>query len=118
MSQAKLIDDHRKMVAMTGNLSDFQLTNLKTWPTVAIEDKYINDVKVKYDFTRVNDEDQEELHAGSVVYDFSFSEKLPYPKDELKRRLDHLIHWTKHLFWEDTVVEIKKEGKTWQSWKK
>ena len=118
MSTDKLVEDHRKMVAMTGNLSDFQLVQLKAWPKIVIDDKYVSEVKVTYDFTRKNDEDREELHAGKVIYDFHFINGVPYPKEELKKRLQNLVNWTKYLFWEDTEVEIKKQGRAWQSWKK
>lgn len=112
MSEAK-IAEHRRMVVMTGNLSDFQIKNLRTWPYVVFEKQNIEKVEVDYNFTK-DAEDGEELNAGSVTYNFQFKVEPGYSKEELKKRLDALEAWVKHLFWSDTEVNFKKKGKKWQ----
>ena len=87
---------------MTGNLSDFQLTNLKTWPFIVFDD--VEKVEVNYDFSQiVKDERGEEVSgigAGKVVFNLS-TKQIPKPE-----QIDKLKEWTKFLFWKDTKVEV------------
>lgn len=106
----KEINEHRAAVAMTGNVSDFQLTNMKAWPFILFDN--IKQVKVNYDFNSTNN-DQETLCAGKVVYDIEFNKEPSMVKEEVKKRLEQLKFWTKFLFWQDTEVEILKKGKKW-----
>lgn len=102
-----IVDEHRKMVVMTGNISEFQIENLKNWPYLVFGE---NLKKVQIDYNFVQGEGEEgDLHAGSVNFDFTFNEE---PK-LVNESLDLLSHWTKYLFWEDTVVTFSKEGKKW-----
>ncbi len=111
MSETK-IADHRQMVVMTGNLSDFHLANLRNWPYVIFEKKDLESVGIDYNFTKQSDEG-EELDAGSVTYDFKFKKEPTYSKEELTKRLSELRRWVRLIFWEDTQVNFKKKGKKW-----
>ena len=108
----ELVSDHRSMVALTGKISDFQLENLKAWPFVVLGD-YISKTSVKYDFTKINGSEDEELCAGWVVFNFITEKKLNLSKEEIKKRLEQLNLWTKYLFWENTEVSFEKNGKKW-----
>lgn len=102
-----IVDEHRKMVVMTGNISDFQIENLKKWPFLVFG-KDLKTVQIDYDFVQ-GDEDNGSLYAGRVNYDFDF-EKEP---EATGVSLDMLRHWTKYMFWEDTKVTFTKKGKEW-----
>lgn len=105
----KLINEHRAAVALTGNVSDFQLKNMKTWPFILFDN--IKQVKIDYNFYKENGSDS--LHAGKVTYNIEFDKDPAIPKEEVKKKLEHLSLWTKYLFWKDTEVEVQKQGKVW-----
>ena len=87
---------------MTGNLSDFQLKNLKTWPFIAMNG--VEKVAIDYDFTATIEyeggEQVEGIGAGKVVYNLT-SKEVP-----TKEQIETLKSWTKFLFWKDTEVEV------------
>ena len=62
-----IIEDHKKMVIMTGSLSDFQLNNLKTWPFLLFDE--LETAEITYDFTKLVGE-QSELSPGTVQFNF------------------------------------------------
>jgi len=113
-----IIEEHKKMVVMSGKISDFQLNNLKHYPFIILGD-YIKNIKIDYSFTKsgsgVESDDlkTEEVYAGEIRYDFSFNKEPEYTEEELTNRLDQLISWVKHLFWTDTAVKFYKDGKKW-----
>jgi hypothetical protein len=100
-----IVDEHRKMVVMTGNISDFQIENLKQWPFVVFGED-LKESKVDYDFVQGKEGD---LCAGSVNFDFNFKKE---PK-EITKGLDFLTHCTRYLFWADTEVTFTNKGKKW-----
>lgn len=108
----KLIDDHKKMLIMTGNLSDFQLENLKKWPFIVFNEK-LEKCSVHYDFTKVVS-NEEELSPGSVTFDFEFAKNTKLDKAEAKKKLDALTLWTRFLFWKETQVIFQRAGKKWE----
>lgn len=115
----QLVEEHRKMITVTGNLSDFQINNLRNWPYVLFDHDDVDGISLSYDFTNSMEEQESEgsggqLYAGRVVYDFSFKNLAKYDSDGLKKRIEQLTHWVKYLFWVDTEVVIRKEGKEWQ----
>jgi len=111
-NQQNIVDEHRKMVVMTGNLSEFQLKNMKAWPFIIFDD--LSKVEINYDFTNIVEVDkelEEAISAGSIEYDFYFKKEPPDPD----LRLAQLILWTKYMFWEDTDVTFKKQGQAWKT---
>lgn len=102
----KIVEDHRKMVALSGNLSDFQLKNLKEWPFVVFDD--LENVRIQYNFKK---EGEELVNAGHVTFDFKFK-KVP-DNEDAKKRLNHLKFWTQYMFWNDTEVSFLLEGEKW-----
>lgn len=111
-SQENLVDEHRRMVVMTGNISEFQIENLKKWPFLAFQES-LEEVKVDYNFIR-GSEDEGDLFAGKVNFDFKFKSE----PENVEQALAFLSHCTKYLFWEDTEVSFTKEGKKWPKTKK
>ena len=87
---------------MTGNLSDFKLKNLKTWPFIALDG--VTEVTIDYDFTNTIEYDGGEkvegIGAGKVTYNLK-SSTVPKPE-----QIEVLKTWTKFLFWKDTEVEV------------
>lgn len=109
-----IVDEHRKMVIMTGCLSDFQLENIKKWPFIVFGNDLLK-VEINYDFVDGNKEGVQ-INSGSVEYDFYFN-NLPTEEVETMAK-SMLTLWTKYLFWSDTKISFKKEGKKWQNKKK
>lgn len=110
---SNIVDEHRKMVVLTGNISEFQLKNIKAWPFI-IFDQDLLKCEIKYDFTDIVEVEKDlakTLNAGVVEYDFYFKKD---PMDKVSLRLAQLSLWTRFMFWEDTGVVFKKEGKLWQ----
>lgn len=110
--ETTIVDEHRKMVMMTGNLSDFQLENLKKWPFIVFETG-LEKANITYDFTKLVAE-EESLSPGVVQYDFHFKEGTKLNRADVKKRLEHLKTWVKFMFWKETEVRIMKDGKKWQ----
>lgn len=99
----KLVNDHRQMLLLSGNLSDFQLENLKKWPFVVFGTD-LKQAEIHYDFKleEAQEEDMAGISAGSVHFKFTFNKQ---PDKELADKgLSMLKIWTKFLFWQDTVV--------------
>ena len=116
MSESKkektIIDDHRQALMLSGNLSDWHINNLKAWPKIVFDD--VKDFDLVYDFTEeAEDKDKKVLCAGKVIYNLRFEKEPEYTKEELYKRLEDLKTWVKVMFWKDTKVIIKKEGKKW-----
>lgn len=107
-----IVDEHRKMVIMTGQLSDFQLTNLKQWAFIVFQEN-LEKANITYDFTKIVAE-EEALSPGVVQYDFYFKPGTKLVKADTKKRLEHLKTWVKFMFWKETEVRIMKDGKKWQ----
>jgi len=102
-----IVDEHRKMIVLTGNVSEFQIENLQKWPYLVFGED-LEKVSIEYNFVQGEGEEGD-LYAGSVSFDFTFSTE---PK-LVEHSLNLLKHWTQYLFWEDTVVKFSREGKTW-----
>jgi len=108
--KGNIIDDHRNMLILSGNLSSFHLDNLKAFPKIIFDD--IKNFKLHYNFYTGNGEDKK-LYSGKVIYDIIFEKEPIFTKEELKKRSNDLKLWVKTLFWKDTKVTIKKNGKKW-----
>jgi len=107
--------EHKYITQLTGKLSDYQLTNMKTWPFVVFDN--LEKVTIEYNFEKETiDEITKEkiivLYAGFVTYDFVF--KTEVKEEQKEKALQALTVWTKFMFWKDTEVNFKKEGKEWK----
>lgn len=100
--ESEMLEEHKRMLIMTGKLSDFQLENLKKWPFIVFDS--VDKVEIEYDFSETKkDSDSDEVYgicAGKVVFNLEATEP---PK---KNQIDTLKQWTKFLFWKDTKVEV------------
>lgn len=110
-----IVEEHRKMVLMSGKISDFQLENLKKWPFIAFG-RNLDKIEIEYDFTTSKDGNDKsmEVCAGYVTYNFHFNDNFKMSKDDILARLSSLTVWVKYLFWKDTQIKFKKEGKSWE----
>lgn len=108
-SNDNLVEEHRKMLIISGNLSQFQITNISNWPWVLCED--LEKCKVKYSFLKkIPDQEnegvfQDLVYSGEVLYTWIFKKKTK--RSEIKKQIDQITEWTKFLFWNDTVVKVK-----------
>ena len=105
-----LIEDHRRALIMSGKLSKFHMDNMKAFPQVAFDN--LETCELNFNFYRYDDDGNKEIYSGRVVYDLKLKESSR-TEDELKQRAGFLKLWTKTLFWEDTKVEILREGAEW-----
>lgn len=110
------INEHRQMTILSGNLSDFQLKNLKLWPFVVFDN--LDKTIIKYDFIKLiknpkTDEEERHVYSGKVSYDFIFKSNTEISLKTKQFALKNLKLWVKTMFWNDTVVEFKKGGKEW-----
>lgn len=107
-NKGTIVDDHRNMLMVSKNISEFQEQNLKQWPMIVF-DKLLA-AKVDFDFINAKDE----FYEGSVTFDFTFNEG-EYPTEEKRKQaFQDLTIWTKFLFWSDTEVKFKLRGKEWK----
>jgi len=93
--QNSILDDHRNMLMFSKNLSQFQINNLQTWPSIFFEG--VTETKLSWNF--VNAEGL--FYAGSVEFEIQ-----TIHLDSPERSVDFLIGATKALFWSDTKVCI------------
>lgn len=106
-----IVEEHKKMVIMTGNLSDFHMENLKKWPFILFDE--LERVDLTYDFTKLVAE-EEQLSPGTVQYDFIFKQGTKLNREQTKKRLETLSLWTKFMFWKETEVRFLRAGKKWE----
>ena len=100
-----ILEEHKKMLIFSGNLSDFQLKNLSGWASIVIPS--FKEVKIKYNF---------KSGPGKIIYEFLLENKI---SDKIKdNALIALNQWAKSLFWEDTTVSIFFGKKEWKLNKK
>jgi len=110
----ELIDKHKTTLLLTGELSDFQLTNLKAWPMILFDG--LEQVTINYDFKLDENSEKENalgLCAGIISYDFEFSPNARITKKQKEQKLTQLTFWTRFLFWNDTEVVFKRRGRKW-----
>jgi hypothetical protein len=111
----QIIQESKTALLMTGELTEFQLTNLKNWPMIVFND--LEKVILKYDFQldgASKDANALGLCAGTIEYNLIFAPKTKISKEKKEEGLTLLTQWTKFLFWNDTQVIFKKGGKKWK----
>lgn len=110
----KILNEHRQMLLFSGNISDFQLTNLKNWPYIVFGDE-LDKVEIHYDFKLAQPDEEKvtDITAGTVSFDLYFKNN-ERPSD-IETQIQYLEIWTKYLFWQDTNVSFKVEGKEWEA---
>jgi len=101
-----IVDDHRNMLSLSKNLSDFQKENLKTWPFIFFSN--VDEAKVEWNFI----DNSHNFFAGSVTFDIKLKEEVS--GEEFQLGVDRLAISTKMLFWSETEVFVNKDGKEWK----
>lgn len=100
-----ILEEHRKMLIFSGNVSDFQLKNISGWAKIVIPS--FKEVKIQYNF---------KTGAGKIVYKFTLDK--PVNNDLKDKALIHLNEWAKAFFFADTTVSIFFNEKQWKLNKK
>ena len=95
-----LVNQHRQMMLLSGNLSDFQLQNLKNYPYVFFDG--VEKVEINYNFG-----DDGVVTPGEIFYKIKLKKRAK--KKSLKKNEDELIACVKFLFWKETKVYIDYE---------
>lgn len=107
--EQNIIDDHRNMLMVSKKISNFQETNLKSWAFVFFEN--VEKSEVSWNF--IKDNEDEEFYAGKVVFNIVFQKGTKVDSKIAQTGIDRLIASTKLLFWKETEVEVKRNGKKW-----
>lgn len=108
-----IVDDHRNMLQVSKNISAFQEQNMKSWSFIFLDG--VDKVKVNWNFIKKNK--NLDFYAGKVGYDIKFKKDFdPHLNPERTQiGVDRLIASTKFLFWSETNVKIKINGKVWKT---
>lgn len=106
MNNKNIVDDHKNMLALTKNISSFQEENLKKWPFIFFDG--VESLKVSWDFFKNNK--SRDFYAGVVNFDIT----LKTNEQVNQTAVDQLVASTKFLFWSETKVKIKINGKACQ----
>jgi hypothetical protein len=101
-----IVDDHRNMLMISKNLSDFQIKNLQSWSFLFFEG--IDSVEISYNFL----DNKGDFNAGKITFDIQTKKEIN--KEEKEKGKEFLTASTKFMFWSDTKVIIKKNGKLWK----
>lgn len=108
-SQINIVDSHRNMLMVSKNLSEFQIQNMKQWPFVFLNG--VKSVKVNWNFIKKNEEDQDEFYPGEITYEIEMESASDI---DINVGLLHLDTSSKLMFWSDTIVKFKVNGKLWK----
>lgn len=95
-----VVEEHKKMLILSGNLSEFQLKNLKTWPFVVFDN--IDNAMVDYNFGDTGRIEE----AGEVTYTI-MRKDCSKQEDNFETKKETIINWVKFMFWKDTKVMVK-----------
>jgi hypothetical protein len=101
-----ILDANRRAMIISGKISDFQINNLKGWPSLLF-DKF--KVTLTYDFT--SKKEDEFMSAGIITYNFVFQEDADL--EGYSKKLQQITDWVHVLFWKDTEVKFLKDDKEW-----
>jgi hypothetical protein len=98
----KAIEDHRNMLILSKNLSDFQINNLKTWPMLVFDN--VDKCEIDYNFF----DDNGNFVPGHVHFNFTFKDGIP--SHQVKTATENLNSWVKSVFFSSTEVKLLNEG--------
>jgi hypothetical protein len=99
----KIVEEHRNMLILSKNLSEFHINHLKNWPMLVFND--VDKCEVDWNFFDENDV----LSPGYITFNFTFKQKPQV--QELKKAQENLSSWCKCLFFKETEVTLLDEGK-------
>jgi len=105
-----IVDDHRNMLQVSKNISKFQEDNLKSWAFIFFEN--VDKVSVSWDFFKKNK--SRDFYAGTVTYDIKFKKNTKIDDEKAIKAINTIEACTKFLFWNDTKIVIKNNGKVWK----
>lgn len=104
-----VVDDHRNMLMVSKNISEFQEQNLKSWAFIFFDN--VKEVNVSWNFIKNNK--NKDFYPGRVDFDIKFEKGTKFDPDKAQEGIDRLVACTKFLFWSETKVNIKKSGRKW-----
>ena len=99
----KIIEEHRQMLVLSKNISEFHLKNIQAW--IFIFFNKVKDATIEYDFL----DEAGEFGAGVITIKLKVDGKA---KQE-KQGYDNFVAAVKHIFFNETKVILYKNGKIW-----
>lgn len=104
-----VVDDHRNMLMVSKKISKFQEQNLKSWAFLFFDG--LEKVDVSWNFIKNNE--AQDFYPGEVGFNLSFKKGKKTSAESTKASIDYLEACTKFLFWTETKVVVKRNGKKW-----
>jgi 5'-3' exonuclease len=97
---SNLLQEHRKLMLLTGKFSDFQVKNLELYPKIVFDN--IKKIEIQYDI-------QTNTGSGFVKYKV----KLKKPQEGLEKRIDDLKTWVRQLLFKIIFcsLTVRRNGK-------
>lgn len=104
-----VVDDHRNMLMVSKKVSSFQEQNLKSWAFLFFKD--LETVEVSWNFLKGNKAN--DFFSGKIDYNLKFKKGSEVSNEKAEEGMQMLDACVKFLFWSETKVNIKKNGKKW-----
>lgn len=105
-----IVDDHRNMLQVSKNISKFQEENLKSWAFIFLDD--VEQVKISWNFFRRNK--AKDFFPGKISYDIRFKKDSEVDLEKMNLGIDQIVACVKFMFWRETKVDMKIDGKKWK----
>jgi hypothetical protein len=109
MENNKLLEGHRQAFLQSGNLSDFQINNMRSIVPYAFKTYGLQTFTLDYRFT----DDSDAIVPGVVEYNLKFNGIPTYTKEQKEFSKKVVIESIKAVFFNETVVNLKVNGKLW-----
>lgn len=112
--EEQIIEAHKQAIIFTGKISEFHVNNLEKWPFIIFDDDIMG-LNIRYDFNTPGHEEYEavpNICPGYVEYDLQFRKGVKVK--DAKKKLEILTNWVKSIFWQETEVRFKRNGRKWQ----
>jgi len=104
-----VVDDHRNMLMVSKKISVFQEQNLKSWAFLFFPE--LREQEVEWDFIRRNK--SKDFYPGKITFNLKFPKGTEIDDQVAQEGINRLEACVKFLFWNETKVSIKKNGKKW-----
>lgn len=93
-NQRQVLDEHRKLMVISGKFSEFQIKNLEIYPQIVFDG--IKEMKIDYDVST-------KKGSGYVYYTIKMGKK---PED-IEKRIKDIECWVKDLLFKEIEVKVK-----------
>lgn len=93
-NQRAVLDEHRRLMVISGKFSDFQIKNLEMYPQIVFDG--IKNMTIDYDVST-------KKGSGYVHYTIKMGKK----PDDIEQRIKDIEAWVKDLLFKEIEVKVK-----------